>query len=51
MLRQAKNALLCVSEDDAFLDVACFETQQAIEFLIFLKTQENNNKEESEFEE
>lgn len=51
MLRQAKNALLCVSEDDAFLDVACFETQQAIEFLIFLKTQENNNKEEPEFEE
>lgn len=34
MLRQAKNALLCVSEDEAFLDVACFETQQAIEFLI-----------------
>lgn len=34
MLLQAKNALLSVPEDDAFLDVACFETQQAIEFLI-----------------
>lgn len=34
MLRQAKNAILSVSEDDAFLDVACFETQQAVEFLI-----------------
>lgn len=34
MLRQAKNAIFSVSEDDAFLDVACFETQQAVEFLI-----------------
>lgn len=34
MLQQSKNALEKVSEDDAFLDVACFETQQAIEFLI-----------------
>ena len=34
MLRQEKNAILSVSEDDAFLDVACFETQQAVEFLI-----------------
>lgn len=34
MLSQAKNALLSVQEDDAFLDVACFETQQAMEFLI-----------------
>lgn len=34
MLSQAKNALLSVQEDDAFLDVACFETQQAVEFLI-----------------
>ena len=33
MLRQAKNAILSVLEDDAFLDVACFETQQAVEFL------------------
>ena len=33
MLRQSKNAILSVSEDDAFLDVACFETQQAVEFL------------------
>ena len=28
MLSQAKNALLSVQEDDAFLDVACFETQE-----------------------
>ena len=34
MLSQAKNALNSVSEDEAYLDVACFETQQAIEFLI-----------------
>jgi HEPN domain-containing protein len=34
MLKQSKNALLCVPEDDAYLDVACFETQQAVEFLI-----------------
>jgi HEPN domain-containing protein len=34
MLKQAKNALSCISEDEAYLDVACFETQQAIEFLI-----------------
>lgn len=34
MLQQAKNALGKVSVDDAYLDVACFETQQAIEFLI-----------------
>ena len=34
MLSQAKNALLSVQVDDAFLDVACFETQQAVEFLI-----------------
>lgn len=33
MLRQAQNALLSVSEDEAFLDVACFETQQAVELL------------------
>lgn len=41
MLRQAKNALGLVSEDEAFLDVACFETQQAIEFLIKAILQEN----------
>jgi hypothetical protein len=29
MLKQAKNALSCISEDEAYLDVACFETQQA----------------------
>ena len=34
MLEQAKNALGKVNEDDAYLDVACFETQQAIEFLM-----------------
>lgn len=34
MLNQAKHALLSVAEDDAYLDIACFETQQAIEFLI-----------------
>ena len=27
MLRQAKNAILAVSEDDAFLYLFCFETQ------------------------
>ena len=34
MLEQAKNALGKVSQDEAFLDIACFETQQALEFLI-----------------
>lgn len=34
MLRQSKNALLSAGEDEAYLDVACFETQQAVEFLI-----------------
>ena len=34
MLEQAREALNRVSEDEAFLDAACFETQQAIEFLI-----------------
>lgn len=34
MLQQSKNALKMVSEDDAYLDVACFETQQALEFLM-----------------
>ena len=34
MLEQAKTALAKVSEDDAYLDVACFETQQALEFLL-----------------
>ena len=34
MLHQAKNAIHFVSEDEAYLDVACFETQQAVEFLI-----------------
>ena len=34
MIAQAKIALSKVSEDEAYLDVACFETQQAIEFLI-----------------
>lgn len=34
MFEQSKNALGRVGEDDAYLDVACFEAQQAIEFLI-----------------
>lgn len=34
MLEQAKNALGKVAQDEAYLDVACFETQQALEFLI-----------------
>lgn len=34
MLRQAKTALERVGEDDAYLDAACFETQQALEFLM-----------------
>ncbi len=34
MFQQSKNALAKVSEDDAYLDVACFEAQQAIEFLM-----------------
>lgn len=34
MLEQSKTALSKVGEDDAFLDVACFEAQQAIEFLL-----------------
>lgn len=34
MLQQSKNALARATEDDAFLDIACFETQQAIEFLM-----------------
>lgn len=34
MITQARDALKKVSEDDAYLDIACFETQQALEFLI-----------------
>ena len=34
MLEQSKLALNKVSIDDAYLDVACFEAQQAIEFLM-----------------
>lgn len=34
MLQQSKNALMKAADDDAYLDVACFEAQQAIEFLI-----------------
>ena len=34
MLEQAKNALEHSNLDEAYLDIACFETQQAIEFLI-----------------
>ena len=41
MFEQSKNALGKVSVDDAYLDVACFETQQALEFLIKAILQEN----------
>lgn len=34
MFEQSQNALSSVCVDDAYLDVACFEIQQAIEFLI-----------------
>ncbi len=34
MLEQSKNALKMVPGDDAYLDVACFETQRALEFLM-----------------
>lgn len=34
MLSQAKDAIGKIFKDDAFLDIACFETQQAVEFLI-----------------
>ena len=41
MMSQAQNALGKVSEDEAYLDIACFETQQALEFLIKTILQEN----------
>ncbi len=34
MFEQSKNALGKIANDDAYLDVACFEAQQAIEFLM-----------------
>ena len=34
LLNQAKEAVGKISEDDAYLDIACFETQQAVEFLL-----------------
>lgn len=34
MFEQSKNALSKVALDDAYLDVACFDAQQAIEFLM-----------------
>lgn len=34
MLEQSKTALGNVAIDDAYLDVACFEAQQAIEFIL-----------------
>ena len=34
MFEQSKNALGKIADDDAYLDVACFEAQQAIEFLM-----------------
>ena len=41
MFEQSKKALACISMDEAYMDVACFETQQAIEFLIKAILQEN----------
>ena len=34
MLEQAKTALGKIGDDEAYLDAACFETQQALEFLL-----------------
>ena len=34
MIEQSKAALIRVSEDEAFLDIACFDSQQAIEFIL-----------------
>ena len=34
MYEQSRNALNKVADDDAYLDVACFEAQQALEFLM-----------------
>ena len=34
MLQQSKNALTKTADDDAYLDVACFEAQQSLEFLM-----------------
>lgn len=34
MFEQSKNALGKIADDNAYLDVACFEAQQAIEFLM-----------------
>ena len=34
MFEQSKKALSSINIDDAYIDIACFETQQAIEFLI-----------------
>ena len=34
MLTQSQNALTKVADDDAYLDVACFEAQQSLEFLM-----------------
>ena len=34
MFEQSKKALSSINIDDAYMDIACFETQQAIEFLI-----------------
>lgn len=34
MLEQSKDALKKITEDDAYLDIACFEAQQALEFLM-----------------
>lgn len=44
MLHQAKGALTKVSIDDAYLDTACFETQQALEFLMKAILNENGKR-------
>ena len=50
MLEQAKNALEHSSLDEAYLDIACFETQQAIEFLIKAILLENGENEVKRFQ-
>ena len=42
LLSQAKDAIGKVASDDAYLDVACFETQQALELIMKTILTENN---------
>ena len=39
---QAKESLKHVSEDDIYVDMACYNTQQAVEFILKAILQENN---------